>query len=135
MSDTWQPVPRQAPFRCFKTGQDSPADGPYYEAGARYSTPGVLDDRELTLYLSAQALREIVAADGSPFVLRDRAEEAARLGRAAEVVRERDALRAEVERLLGEVESLRGRAEDVEALARRLEDHWSRRRPGPKRAA
>ena len=71
MSDTWQPVPRKLPYRCRRTGQDAESQGPYFEESLGYcEAPG--DDRELTLYHSAQWLEHMASQPGSPFVVMSR---------------------------------------------------------------
>ncbi len=72
MGDQWVPVPPQFPHRCHRTGQSEEADGPFFCEGwwfAELVEPGHIDDREHQLIHSAQWIREMCEAPGSPFVL------------------------------------------------------------------
>lgn len=96
MSDTWVPTPRLLPYRCHRTGQDSPDAGPYFEEQFLYAETGGLDDRELTLYHSARWLEEIACKPGSPFDLAPKGE-VNRMQKFIETLEgDRDALRARI---------------------------------------
>lgn len=132
MSDTWVAAPRKAPYRCRRTGQDSPDVGPYFEESLGYcEAPG--DDRELTLYHSPAWIKSICDASGSPFILLDRDAH-------ADMTAELETLRlqlADAEATLAErgeeITTLRAAnaAIDVQALANglvvRLEDHFAKK--------
>jgi hypothetical protein len=135
MGDVWVPAPRKAPYRCRRTGQDSPTDGPYFEESLGYcEAPG--DDRELTLYHSALWLRTICESPGSPFVLLD-ADSHADLLAEVESLRlqlaDAEANLAEREAELAEARALEGAVDKVlsNGLLERLDARYSKR-PGPK---
>ncbi len=70
--DSWQPAPARPPYVCALTRSGEPAVGPFFQTRLEYLQP-ILGDGEirvnpqiLTLYLSAQAIREACAAQNSP---------------------------------------------------------------------
>ena len=139
MSDTWLPAPRQLPYRCHRTGQDSAEWGPYFEESFVYAETGGMDDRELTLYHSAKWVEQMCDMPGSPFDVMPKGE-AHRMQKHIEVLEaDREALRARIKELEGElaagVPAPASPDADVlaDALVERLDARYARR-PGRKAA-
>lgn len=74
MADRWVPDTDHYPHRCRRTGHSGTAYGPYFHDEVPYR-PGFSEttfdrdnpDRENVLYLSAQWVKDILSAAGSPF--------------------------------------------------------------------
>lgn len=66
MSDKWLPVGRKPPFKCFRTHASDAQFGPFFEFEGSWVDGESF--REETRYLSASFVREMLAAEGSPFV-------------------------------------------------------------------
>jgi hypothetical protein len=95
-------------------------DGPYYEESLGYSEVGG-DDRHLTLYHSADWIRAMCEAPGSPFVLSTRAEHEARLKEAETLKEELEVYKNRVAYLENAYDRvLQPPPIDVEALANAL---------------
>ena len=120
ISDEWVQAPRKAPYRCRRTGQDSPSAGPYYEESLGYcEAPG--DDRELTLYHSPQWIRTMCEAPGSPLHVTTAAEHEATRQHLAHLEAELEAANNRVDELEAENDLMReAPAVDVDALAQAL---------------
>jgi hypothetical protein len=100
MSDAWVHEPRKAPYRCRRTGHDSASAGPYFEESLGYSEgPG--DDRELTLYHSAEWIKSMCDSPGSPLHVTTAAEH--------------EATQQHIEHLKGELEAANNRVDELEA--------------------
>lgn len=137
---SWVPRPTDPPHVCPFTRNDSPEVGPFVDTGLAYLTPLKDVGGEMrivptlnTLYISAQAIREMCATTGSPIVVLDRSERDALLFRIADLIEQRDDLKRQLDEAARpdvlvspiDVQALAG------ALVVPLSDHFSRK-PGPK---
>ncbi len=75
----WEPQPLAPPHVCALTNSSEPSVGPFYESNLAFMSPFRGEDGEIrvkpqmqTLYLSAQAIREMCAEPGSPLIALER---------------------------------------------------------------
>ena len=138
----WIDKPPHAPFRCALTLQDALDDGPYYSTGltifsAHTGPHGAIPSRAPEqLYLSPQAFREAIGADGSPLVVLAREDydaDAEDFARLAEENADLAAQLAEARVRIAELEQHLSPDNLAEALVVRLDERYARksgRKPG-----
>lgn len=112
-ADSWQPAPHKPPHVCALTRSGEPSVGPFFETRLEYLQP-ILGDGEirvnpqiLTLYLSAQAIREACAAPNSPIAAVDPEQLVKDAAYAHVLGAQRDDLQDQLDEARAEIEVLR----------------------------
>lgn len=149
MAYAWVDQPLDPPHVCPFTRSGAPDVGPFVQTPLAYLTPVQDEQGEMrivpvinTLYLSAQAIREMCAEPGSPLVAVDRTKHDALATNEARLSIELDAAEQRIRELESalEIAESHQNAVDVEALASALvvplRSHFAAKSgPKPKAAA
>lgn len=136
----WIDKPPHHPHRCALTLQSTAPDGPYYATGLSFFSahsgphgpvPGRAPEQ---LYLSPQAFREALGADGSPLVAIPTDDLIAERLESQRVLLERDDLALQLEEATARIAELEANLDPdrvADAVVTRLDERYARR-TGPK---